>query len=489
MLEETLPLGLTFDDVLLMPAYSEVLPAEVTLNSRFSKGLELQIPLVSAAMDSVTESQAAITMAQAGGLGIIHKNLSIEDQATEVQRVKKSESGMIVNPVTISPEKTIREALSIMEEKNISGVPVTRRKKLAGILTHRDLRFEKNLGRKVKELMTSKNLVTVTEETGEDEARQLLHKHKIEKLLVVDKKGNLVGLITTKDIMKSKKFPQAAKDSKGSLLVGAAVGTGKNGIERALALAAAGADVIVVDTAHGNSKGVIETVRQVKKALPHIQIVGGNIATGDGAMRLIKAGADAVKVGIGPGSICTTRVVAGVGVPQVTAISECAKVCREYGVPLIADGGIKFSGDIVKAYVAGADTVMIGSLFAGTDESPGDIIIYQGRSYKVYRGMGSLAAMKKGSKDRYFQDNVSDERKLVPEGIEGRVPYKGSLAETLYQLIGGLRSGMGYAGCKTVAELRENGRFVRITSAGLKESHVHDVIVTKEAPNYRLEPR
>ncbi len=489
MLEETLPLGLTFDDVLLMPAYSEVLPAEVTLNSRFSKGLELQIPLVSAAMDSVTESQAAITMAQAGGLGIIHKNLSIEDQATEVQRVKKSESGMIVNPVTISPEKTIREALSIMEEKNISGVPVTRRKKLAGILTHRDLRFEKNLGRKVKELMTSKNLVTVTEETGEDEARQLLHKHKIEKLLVVDKKGNLVGLITTKDIMKSKKFPQAAKDSKGSLLVGAAVGTGKNGIERALALAAAGADVIVVDTAHGNSKGVIETVRQVKKALPHIQIVGGNIATGDGAMRLIKAGADAVKVGIGPGSICTTRVVAGVGVPQVTAISECAKVCREYGVPLIADGGIKFSGDIVKAYVAGADTVMIGSLFAGTDESPGDIIIYQGRSYKVYRGMGSLAAMKKGSKDRYFQDNVSDERKLVPEGIEGRVPYKGSLADTLYQLIGGLRSGMGYAGCKTVAELRENGRFVRITSAGLKESHVHDVIVTKEAPNYRLEPR
>jgi IMP dehydrogenase len=486
MYEANPPLGLTFDDVLLQPVYSEILPSQVKLRTRLTRTINLNIPILTAAMDTVTESRTAISMAREGGIGIIHKNMTIENQAVEVLKVKKSESGMIVDPVTISPEKTIREALAIMDLYHISGVPVTVRKKLVGILTHRDLRFESKLTRKVKELMTSKNLITVTENVDLEEAKVILHRHRIEKLLVVDKANNLIGLITTKDIEKARQYPQAAKDKAGRLLCGAAVGTGADRDERVKALVKAGADVIVVDTAHGNSKGVIDSVKSIKRTYPHIQVIAGNIATPDGAERLIKAGADAVKVGIGPGSICTTRIVAGVGVPQITAIGTCAEMCKKYDVPLIADGGIKYSGDIVKAIVAGADCVMIGSLLAGSDEAPGDVIIYQGRSYKVYRGMGSLAAMKAGSSDRYFQSHVQEEEKLVPEGIEGRVPYKGSLASNIYQLVGGLRSGMGYAGCETVAELKEKGRFVQITSAGLKESHVHDVIVTKEAPNYHM---
>ena len=488
MLDESIPLGLTFDDVLLMPAYSEVLPYDTVLSTRLTRRINLNLPLLSAAMDSVTESRSAICMAREGGIGIIHKNMSIEEQALQVQQVKKSESGMIVDPVTISPEKTIKDALAIMDRYHISGVPVTVRRKLVGILTHRDLRFESNLNRKVKELMTSKNLITVTEEVSLEEAKVILHKHRIEKLLVVDKKQMLTGLITTKDIEKARQYPNAAKDSKGRLLVGAAVGTGEDRKERAEELLNAGVDVIVVDTAHGNSRNVIETVRELKNKAPLSQIIAGNIATGDAAERLIDAGADAVKVGIGPGSICTTRIVAGVGVPQITAIDSVKKACELFGVPVIADGGIKYSGDIVKAIVAGADTVMLGSLLAGTEESPGDTIIYQGRSYKVYRGMGSIGAMKKGSKDRYFQGHVSEENKLVPEGIEGRVPYKGKISEVVYQLVGGLRAGMGYAGCRSIEELKQNGHFVRITPAGLRESHVHDVIVTKEAPNYRMDP-
>lgn len=490
MLDKNVKLGLTFDDVLLLPAYSEILPKDVGLSTKLTQNIKLNIPLISAAMDTVTEANTAICMAREGGIGIIHKNMSIEEQAKEVTKVKRSESWMIVNPVTIGPEKTIRQALSLMEKHRISGVPVTVRKKLVGILTHRDLRFELDKNKKVKELMTADDLVTVSEDIAIDEAKRNLHKHRIEKLLVVDSKNNLIGLITTKDIETARQFPNAAKDKGGHLLVGAAIGTGSEGLQRAKALAKAGVDVLVIDTAHGNSKGVIEMVTQVKKTIkPKLAVIAGNIATADGARRLIEAGADGVKVGIGPGSICTTRVVAGVGVPQITAISECAEVCHEYGIPLIADGGIKYSGDVVKAIVAGADTVMVGSVFAGTDESPGDIILYQGRSYKVYRGMGSIAAMKQGSKDRYFQESVQEERKLVPEGIEGRVPYKGKLADTLHQLLGGLRAGMGYAGCASIEALKEEGRFVQITSAGLRESHVHDVIVTKEAPNYRLDPR
>lgn len=486
MLDKIVPLGLTFDDVLLQPAYSEVLPKNVTLKARLTRNLNLNIPILSAAMDSVTEARTAISMAREGGIGIIHKNMDIETQAMEVIRVKKSESGMIIDPVTISPNKTIKDALAIMDRFHISGVPVTVRKKLVGILTHRDLRFESKLTRKISELMTSKNLITVTESVSLEEAKVILHKHRIEKLLVVDKKNNLIGLITTKDIEKARKYPHAAKDDKGRLLVGAAIGTGADRDQRAQALVKAGVDVLVVDTAHGNSLGVIEAVKAIKKKFKNVQVIAGNVATADGAERLIKAGADGIKVGIGPGSICTTRIVAGVGVPQVTAIADCSEVGKKYGVPIIADGGIKFSGDIVKAIVAGADTVMLGSMLAGTEEAPGDIIIYQGRSYKVYRGMGSLAAMKKGSSDRYFQAHIQEEQKLVPEGIEGRVPYKGSLSSNIYQLVGGLRSGMGYAGCITIDELKEKGRFVQITAAGLKESHVHDVIVTKEAPNYRM---
>ena len=486
MLEPTLRMGLTFDDVLLLPAYSDILPAQTNLQSRLTRNLTLNVPFLSAAMDSVTESRTAICMAREGGIGIIHKNLPIEVQALEVQKVKKSESGMIIDPVTISPEKTIKEALVVMDRFRISGVPVVSRGKLVGILTHRDLRFESNLSRKVKEVMTSKNLITVTDGCTLEEAKVILHKHRIEKLLVVDKNGNLTGLITTKDIEKARQFPCAAKDDKGRLMVGAAIGVGTDREARAEALVKAGVDVITVDTAHGNSKGVVDTVRFLKRSYPNLQVVAGNIATADAAERLIKAGADAVKVGIGPGSICTTRIVAGVGVPQITAIADCAQACAKHDVPVIADGGIKYSGDVVKAIIAGADTVMIGSLFAGTDEAPGDIVIYQGRSYKIYRGMGSLEAMKQGSKDRYGQEKVEDQ-KLVPEGIEGRVPYRGSLAANLYQLVGGLRSGMGYAGCTSIPDLKQKGRFIQITSAGLRESHVHDVVITKEAPNYRTE--
>ncbi|RJO68664.1 MAG: IMP dehydrogenase [Myxococcales bacterium] len=484
MLSDNLPLGLTFDDVLLLPAYSEVLPADVQLRSRLTRSIQLNIPLLSAAMDTVTEAATAIAMAREGGIGVIHKNMTIEEQATTVRQVKKSESGIIVDPVTISPEASVHEALSLMDTYNISGVPVTKRKKLVGILTQRDLRFASIAKKKVKDLMTSK-VITAVEPINMEEAKTLLHKHRIEKLLVVDKAGNLTGLITSKDIERARTHPNAVKDAKGRLLVGAALSVGVDRLERARALVAAGADVLVIDTAHGNSKNVIATLREVKENFPAQNVIAGNVGDADGARRLIEAGADGVKVGIGPGSICTTRIVAGVGVPQISAIATCAKVCAEAGVPLIADGGIKYSGDLVKAIVAGADTVMIGSLFAGTDEAPGDVIIYQGRSYKVYRGMGSIAAMKKGSKDRYFQDRVVDDEKLVPEGIEGRVPYNGSLSSNVYQLVGGLRSGMGYAGCRTIQELKEKGRFIRITPAGLRESHVHDVIITKEAPNYR----
>jgi IMP dehydrogenase len=482
MLEDRLRECLTFDDVLLAPAYSEVLPKDVDTKSRLTRSIELNVPLVSAAMDSVTEARAAITMAREGGIGILHKNLDPEAQALEVQKVKRAESGMVAAPVTARPSQSLREALDLMQHHNISGVPVTEGPTLVGILTARDIRFEKNLDQPISALMT-KELVTVPPGTSNDHAKQLLHKHRIEKLLVVDQ-GKLVGLITIKDILQADRHPQAIKDGKGRLRVGAAIGPGPDRERRTEALVAAGVDVIVVDTAHGHSKGVLDAVRATKRAYPHVEIIAGNVATPEGTEALIEAGADAVKVGIGPGSICTTRVVAGIGVPQITAVSDCARVADRYGVPIVADGGVKFSGDVTKAIAAGASCVMIGSLFAGTDESPGELVLYQGRSYKVYRGMGSLGAMRKGSKDRYGQGGTADE-KLVPEGIEGRVPHRGSLASILYQLVGGLRSGMGYTGCRTIQELRTKAKFVRITSQGLKESHVHDVIITEEAPNYR----
>jgi IMP dehydrogenase len=482
MLEDRLRECLTFDDVLLAPAYSEVLPKDVETRSRLTKSIELNVPLVSAAMDSVTEARAAITMAREGGIGILHKNLDPEAQALEVQRVKRAESGMVAAPVTVRPTQSLREALGIMQQHNISGVPVTEGETPVGILTARDIRFEKNLDQPVSALMT-KELVTVPPATTNDHAKLLLHKHRIEKLLVVDG-GKLVGLITIKDILQADRHPEASKDGKGRLRVGAAIGPGADRERRTEALIAAGVDVIVIDTAHGHSKGVIDAVRATKKAYPNMEVIAGNVATAEATEALIDAGADAVKVGIGPGSICTTRVVAGIGVPQITAINDCARVADRYNVPIIADGGVKFSGDVTKAIAAGASCVMIGSLFAGTDESPGEMVLYQGRSYKVYRGMGSLGAMRKGSKDRYGQGGTADE-KLVPEGIEGRVPHRGSLASILYQLVGGLRSGMGYTGCKTIQELRTKSKFVRITSQGLRESHVHDVIITEEAPNYR----
>ena len=482
MLEDRLRECLTFDDVLLAPAYSEVLPKDVETRSRLTKSIELNVPLVSAAMDSVTEARAAITMAREGGIGILHKNLDPEAQALEVQKVKRAESGMVAAPVTARPNQSLREALDLMQQHNISGVPVTEGHTVVGILTARDIRFEKNLDQPISALMT-KELVTVPPGTSNDHAKQLLHKHRIEKLLVVDQ-GKLVGLITIKDILQADRHPEAIKDGKGRLRVGAAVGPGPDRERRTEALVAAGVDVIVVDTAHGHSKGVLDAVRATKKAYPHVEIIAGNVATPEGTEALIEAGADAVKVGIGPGSICTTRVVAGIGVPQITAVSDCARVADRYGIPIVADGGVKFSGDVTKAIAAGASCVMIGSLFAGTDESPGELVLYQGRSYKVYRGMGSLGAMRKGSKDRYAQGGTADE-KLVPEGIEGRVPHRGSLASILYQLVGGLRSGMGYTGCRTIQELRTKAKFVRITAQGLKESHVHDVIITEEAPNYR----
>ena len=493
--------GLTFDDVLLLPAYSEVLANEVCVKTRLTREIELQIPLVSAAMDTVTESRTAIVMAQEGGIGIIHRNLSIQQQAEEVEKVKKFESGMIVNPITARPHWKLIDVLLLMKKHNISGVPVTDDSgKLLGILTNRDIRFEKNLDLKVQEIMTKDNLVTVPEGITLEKSKELLHRHKIEKLLVVDEQGKLKGLITIKDIEKTEKHPNACKDEMGRLRVGAAVGVGKEELERAGELIEAGVDVICVDTAHGHSKGVIEQIKALKKNFPNTQVIAGNVATSEGTKALIEAGADAVKVGIGPGSICTTRVVAGVGVPQITAIFECSRVAKSYQVPIIADGGIKYSGDITKALAAGADSVMLGSLFAGTDESPGELVLYQGRSYKVYRGMGSLGAMLEGSARRYGQevswedilsqaerDDGLSMGKLVPEGIEGRVPYRGPLSASIYQLVGGLKAGMGYCGCRTIAELQKKARFIKITNAGLRESHVHDVIITKEAPNYRLE--
>ena len=480
--------ALTFDDVLLVPGASEVLPADVDIKTQLTREISLNTPLLSAAMDTVTEHQAAICMAQSGGLGAIHKNMSVASQAAEVGKVKRSESGMIVDPITMRPEQRIAEALDVMAHYHISGVPVTLEGKAVGILTNRDLRFVKDTGQQISAVMTkAENLVTVAPGTTMETAKELLHEHRIEKLLVVDEKGNLGGLITIKDIEKAVLFPDACKDSMGRLRCGAAVGVGTDRMERAQALVDAGVDVIVVDTAHGHSQMVLETIAELKRHFPDLPLIGGNVATGEGSEALIKAGVSAVKIGVGPGSICTTRVIAGVGVPQFTAVSDAAEVARGFGIPVISDGGIKYSGDVVKALAAGASTVMIGSLFAGTDEAPGEVVLFQGRSYKVYRGMGSLSAMAQGSKDRYFQSHLEDNGKLVPEGIEGRVPYRGALSSSVHQLLGGLRSGMGYCGAADLAELRSKANFVRISSAGLSESHVHDVIVTKEAPNYRIE--
>lgn len=477
--------ALTFDDVLLVPAASDVLPASVNTSSHIAADIPLGIPIISAAMDTVTESRLAIAMAQNGGIGCIHKNLSPDAQADEVRRVKKFESGMVVNPVTIQPSATLAEAHGLMNRYSISGIPVVEKDgTLKGILTNRDVRFATNNSQKVSELMTKDNLVTVREDVKSDEAKKLLHQHRIEKLLVVDDKYRCIGLITVKDIEKSQQFPNASKDAFGRLRVAAAVGTGNGGMERAARLSDAEVDVIIVDTAHGHSKGVIDTVREVKKAYPKIAVIGGNIATADAAKALIDAGVDAVKVGIGPGSICTTRIVAGVGVPQLTAVMDVSEVCHKQNVRVIADGGIKYSGDLAKAIAAGADVVMIGSLFAGTEESPGDVILYQGRSYKGYRGMGSVGAMAHGSADRYFQQDVKDSLKLVPEGVEGRVPFKGPVANVVYQLIGGLRASMGYTGNSSIPAMQKNCNFVRITNAGLRESHAHDIIITQEAPNY-----
>ena len=476
---------LTFDDVLLEPAKSDLLPSEVEITTHLTKNIPLNIPLLSAAMDTVTDSRMAIAMAQQGGMGFIHKNMSIEGQADEVDRVKRSESGMIVNPITMSPDQKIHEAMEVMKKYKISGLPITSNGKLVGILTNRDLRFETRLTIKISELMTKENLITVPVGTTLEEAESILHRHRVEKLPVVDSKYRLKGLITVKDIQKKIAYPNACKDKLGRLRVGAAIGATGDFLDRAAALAKAGVDVLVVDTAHGHSTRVIEAVKQVKQKLPEIDLIAGNVATEEGALALVKAGVDAVKVGMGPGSICTTRVVSGAGVPQITAIMDCSRVAHKSGIPIIADGGIKFSGDVAKALAAGGDSVMIGSLFAGTDESPGETILYQNRSYKVYRGMGSLEAMKAGSRDRYGQEGAFFEGKLVPEGVEGMVPYKGSIEIMIPQLAGGLRAGMGYCGCRNIEDLQTRARFLRITSFGLKESHVHDVLVTKEAPNYR----
>jgi len=474
---------LTFDDVMLVPAYSEVLPPEVDVRTRLTRSIELNIPIVSAAMDSVTEARAAIAMARQGGIGILHKNLPPSAQADEVDRVKRAESGIITDPVTVRPSQSLREALGVMREHDVSGVPVVEGDSPVGILTARDIRFEKNLDQPVSVLMTTE-LITVAPGCKSEQARELLHKHRIEKLLVVDG-TKLVGLITIKDLLQAERHPFSIKDDRGRLRVGAAIGPGPDRVKRADALVEAGVDVVVVDTAHGHSKGVLETVREMKQRHPDVQLIAGNIATAEAATALVEAGVDAVKVGIGPGSICTTRIVAGIGVPQITAIADCAEVARRHDIPVIADGGIKYSGEVTKAIAAGASSVMIGSLFAGTDEAPGEIVLYQGRSYKVYRGMGSMDAMKRGSKDRYGQGGTADE-KLVPEGIEGRVPHRGSLGSIVQQLVGGLRSGMGYTGSRTIQDLRDNAKFIRITGQGLRESHVHDVIITEEAPNYRV---
>ncbi len=485
--ETDLPLALTFDDVLLKPASSLLVPKDADTRTRLTREIELGIPLMSAAMDTVTESALAIAMAQHGGIGTIHKNMELAAQANEVQRVKKFESGMVVNPVTIRPTDTLADAYRLMDLHKISGFPVTEKDgTLVGILTNRDVRFASNPKQKVSELMT-REVITVKEGISKEDAKKLLHQHRIEKLLVVDKKFRCIGLMTVKDIEKAQKFPLAAKDGRGRLRVAAATGTGKEGIARAEALIAAEVDVVVVDTAHGHSKGVIDTVRELKKLHPHVAIIAGNIATGEAAEALIKAGADAVKVGIGPGSICTTRMVAGVGVPQLSAILDVRRVTEKKNIPLIADGGIKFSGDFAKAIAAGAEVAMLGSLFAGTEEAPGEVILFQGRSYKTYRGMGSVGAMARGSADRYFQAEVTEALKLVPEGVEGRVPYKGSVAGVIHQLVGGLKAAMGYTGNATVAAMRKNCQFVRMTGAGLKESHAHDITITRESPNYRVE--
>jgi IMP dehydrogenase len=485
--QEILPVGLTFDDVLLIPAESSILPRDIDVSTRLTEQITLNIPLVSAAMDTITESRTAIAMAQEGGIGIIHRNMPVAAQAAEVEKVKKFESGMISDPITIAPEQKISEAQEIMKKYRISGLPVTKHGRLVGILTHRDLRFEKKLDRPVSEVMTKDKLVTVKAGVGLDEAKEILHQHRIEKLLVVDDNFELKGLITVKDIEKKIQYPNACKDERGRLRVGAAVGVGADWEERVESLVRAGADLVAVDTAHGHSRNVLDTVSQIRRRYPDLDLAGGNVATDEGTTALIRAGVKAVKVGVGPGSICTTRVVSGVGVPQITAIGSCAKAAARHNVPIIADGGIKFSGDITKALAAGADSVMIGSLFAGTEESPGETILYQGRTYKVYRGMGSLGAMGQGSRDRYGQADVDDSQKLVPEGIEGQVPYKGSLSFNIHQLVGGLRAGMGYLGCRDVVTMRAKARFMQITAAGLKEGHVHDVFITKEAPNYRAE--
>ena len=489
--------ALTFDDVLLVPHHSEVLPSDVDVSTRLTRNITLAVPIISSAMDTVTESRLAIAMAQLGGMGVVHKNLSITDQASEIDRVKRSESGMIVNPITLSPTGRISEALELMRKYRISGVPVTEdgstEGRLVGILTNRDLRFEENLERSIGEVMTRDKLITVPVGTTLQEARTILHTHRVEKLLVVDQDFMLKGLITVKDIQKMITYPTASKDELGRLRVGAAVGIAKDTVERAEALVAAGADVLVVDTAHGHSQGVMTIVRRLREHFPSVELVAGNVATAEGTEALIGIGVDAVKVGIGSGSICTTRVIAGIGMPMISALAECAQVANRHGVPLIADGGVRYSGDITKALSVGANTVMIGSLFAGTDESPGELILYQGRSFKEYRGMGSIGAMRAGSRDRYFQEEfdlaspTEEAEKLVPEGIEGRVPHKGSIGAMIHQLVGGLRAGMGYCGCGTIPELQQNARMIRITPAGMRESHVHDVVITKEAPNYRSE--
>jgi IMP dehydrogenase len=480
--------GLTFDDVLLVPLRSDVLPTETDTSTQFTRGIRLQIPLCSSAMDTVTEAALAIALAQQGGIGVIHKNMPVERQAEEVDKVKRSESGMIVDPVTIRPDRPVSEALSVMERYKISGVPVVDEDgHLVGIITNRDLRFETRFDIPVSEVMTKQPLVTVPVGTTLEQAKAVLQKHRIEKLLVIDGDKHIKGLITVKDIQKAIKYPTAAKDDLGRLRVAAAIGATGDFHERAAALVRARVDCLVIDTAHGHSSRVIEAAREIKRRYPDVQLMAGNVGTAEGTRELIEAGVDAVKVGIGPGSICTTRVVTGAGVPQMTAIFECVRAAKDSGVPIIADGGVKFSGDVAKAIAAGADVVMIGSLFAGTEESPGELILFQGRSFKGYRGMGSIGAMREGSRDRYSQERTEMESKLVPEGIEGRVPYKGTLADMVTQLVGGLRAGMGYTGCRNIREFQEKTRFIRITSAGLRESHVHDVIITKEAPNYRLE--
>jgi len=487
MPHDAIPYAFTFDDLLLLPGASAVLPNEVDLSTRLTPRIRLNIPIISAAMDTVTESETAISLARQGGIGILHRNLTIETQALEVEKVKKSESGMILDPVTIGPREPISKVLALMERYRISGIPVVEGSRLVGIVTNRDLRFETNMDQKVNEVMTKDDLVTAPAGITLEESKALLHQYRIEKLLVVDEDYNLQGLITIKDIEKIKKYPLACKDEYGRLRVGGAVGVGPDREARVDALIKAGVDIIVVDTAHGHSERVIKAVEATKREFPDVELMAGNVGTGEGVVDLIKAGVDSVKIGVGPGSICTTRVIAGVGVPQLTAIFECSRAARESGIPVIADGGIKFSGDVTKALAAGADCVMIGSLFAGTEESPGETVIFQGRSYKIYRGMGSEEAMKAGSRDRYYQEAMDLDSKLVPEGIVGRVPYRGKLSDLVYQLVGGVRSGMGYVGANTVPELQTKAKFVRITPAGLRESHVHDVIIMKEAPNYWLD--